>query len=76
MLQFMNVAALIVLFLIRLRFPQSKSGKGNQQKAWTRTVKKLRKLEKLVYKLWKAQIDIEFLSDSSRICTHNHLVPK
>ena len=41
MLQFMNVAALIVLFLIRLRFPQSKSGKGNQQKAWTEQLRSL-----------------------------------
>ena len=59
---FMRVGALVFLFLIRLRFPYSKSlveviRKRNGQN----TVKKLRKLEKLDYRLQKARIDLQSL---------------
>ena len=70
---FMRVAALVFLFLIRLRFPHSKSVAEVIRKRYGQnTVKKLRKLEKLDYRLRKAQIDLEFLVN----CSNNSVVPK
>ena len=69
----MRVAALVFLFLIRLRFPHSKSVAEVIRKRYGQnTVKKLRKLEKVDYRLQKAQIDLEFLVN----CTNNSVVPK
>ena len=70
---FMRVAALVFLFLIRLRFPRSKSVAEVIRKRYGQnTVKKLRKLEKRDYQLRKAQIDLEFLVN----CSNNSVVPK
>ena len=69
----MRVAALVFLFLSRLCFPHSKSAAEIIRKTYGQgTVKKLRKLEKFDYRLRKAQIDLEFLVNSS----NNSVVPK
>ena len=69
----MKAAALVFLFLIRLRFPHSKSVAEVIRKRYGQNrVMKLRKLEKLDYRLRKAQIDLEFLVN----CTNNSVVPK
>ena len=58
----MRVAVIVFLFLIRLRFPKSKSisdiirGRYSQS-----TFKRIRKFEKLDYRLRKAELDLEFL---------------
>ena len=71
----MRVAALALVFsfLIRLRFPHSKSmAIVIRKRHGQNTIKKLRKLEKLDYRLRKAQIDLEFLVN----CSNNSIVPK
>ena len=58
---FMRVAALVFLFLIRLHFLHSKSVVEVIRKTYGQdTIKNLRKLEKLDYRLRKAQIDQVF----------------
>ena len=71
---FMRVAAVaVLLFLIRLSFPHSKSVAEVIRKRYGQNrVMKLRKLEKLDYRLRKAQIDLEFLFN----CCNNSVVPK
>ena len=70
---FMRVVALVFLFLIRLRFLHSKSvAKVIRKRYGQNTVKNLRELEKLEYRLWKAQIEVEFLVN----CSTNSVVPK
>ena len=68
----MRVAAIVFLFLIRLRFPKSKSisdiirGRYSQS-----TLKRIRKFEKLDYRLRKAELDLEFLLR----CRDNNVIP-
>ena len=70
---FMRVSALVFLFLIRLRFPHSKSVAEVIRKMYGQNrVKKLRKLEKLDYLLQKAHSDLEVLVN----CINNSVVPK
>ena len=65
--------ALIFLFLIRLRFPHSESVAEVIRKRYGQnTVEKLRKLEKLDYRLRKDQIDLEFLVN----CSNHSVVRK
>ena len=64
---------MVFLFLIRLRFPHSKYVVEAIRKGYKQnTVKKIRKLEKLDYRLRKAQIDQGFLVN----CNSNSIVPK
>ena len=71
MIMFKRVAALVFLFLIRLRFPHSNSVAEVIRKRYGQnTVQKLRKLEKLNYRLRKAQVDLEFLVN----CSNNSVV--
>ena len=73
MIMFKRVAALVFLFLIRLRFPHLKSVAEVIRKRYGQnTVQKLRKLQKLDYRLRKAQMDLEF----SVNCSNNSVVPK
>ena len=65
---FRSVAALVFLFWIRLRFRHSKSVTLVISKRYVQnTVKGLRKLEKLGYRLQKAQMKIEFLVNCCNI---------
>ena len=57
----MIVAALVLLFLIWLRFPQLKSvAEVIKKRHGQNTPQKIRKLEKPVYQLRKAQINLVF----------------
>ena len=68
----MRVAAIVFLFLIRLRFPKSKSisdiirGRYSQS-----TLKRIRKFEKLDFRLRKAELDLELLLR----CRDNNGIP-
>ena len=58
----MGVAAIVFLFLIRLRFPKSKSISDILRKRYSQsTLKRMRKFEKLDYRLRKAELDLELL---------------
>ena len=58
----LKVLTLVFLFLIRLRFPSSKSVAAIiRTRHGSDTVKKLQKFEKLDYKVRKNQGDLEFL---------------
>ena len=67
-----KVFAYVILFIIKCRFPANKSiadiirGRYDEN-----TLQKVRRLEKLDYKLRKCDLDIEFL----KICADNNLVP-
>ena len=64
----MTVTALVFLFLIWIRFAHPKPVAEVIRKRYgQKTFKKLRKLEKLDYRLWKAQIDLEFLVSCGNI---------
>ena len=69
----MEVAVIVFLFLARVRFPKSKyiaeviRARNNEN-----TVKRIRKLEKLDYRLRKAELDLEFLCK----CNDNNVIPK
>ena len=69
----MRIAVIVFLFLARVRFPKSKSisevirGKYNEN-----TVKRIRKLEKLDYRIRKIELDLEFLCE----CNDNNVIPK
>ena len=70
---FTIVAALVFLFLIRLRFWHSKSVILVISKRYVQnTVKGLRKLKKLGYRLQKSQIKLEYLVN----CCNNSVIPK
>ena len=59
---FMKVAAIVFLFLIRLRFPHSKSlSQIIRRRYGDKIIKRLRKFEKIDYRLRKAELDLEFL---------------
>ena len=52
----MRVAAIVFLFLIRLRFPKSKPIPDILRKRYSQsTVKRIRKFEKLDYRICKAE---------------------
>ena len=58
----MRVAAIVFLLLIRLRFPKSKSILDILRQRYSRnTLKRIRRFEKLDYRLRKAELDLEFL---------------
>ena len=70
---FMKVAAIVFLFLIRLRFPHSKSlSQIIRRRCGDKTIKRLRKFEKIDHRLRKAEFDLEFLVK----CSDNNLIPK
>ena len=68
-----RVAALVFLFIIRLRFPSHISiAEVIRRRYGINMVKKLRKLEKLDYKVRKNEADIKYL----KLCHQNKMVPK
>ena len=69
----MRVAVIVFLFLARVRFPRSKSiAEVIRARYNENTVKRIRKLEKLDYRLRKAELDLEFLCK----CNDNNVIPK
>ena len=55
-------SSIVFLLLIRLRFPHSKSlSEIIRRRYGEKTIKRLRKFEKIVYRLRKAELDLEFL---------------
>ena len=59
---FLRIATIAFLFLIRLRFPQSKSvSQIIRSQYFDTTIKRLRKLEKIDNSLRKADSDLKFL---------------
>ena len=69
----MRVAAIVFLFLIRLRFPHSKSlSQIIRRRYGDKIIKRLRKFEKIDYRLRKAELDLEFLVK----CRDNNVIPK
>ena len=68
----MRVAILVFLFLIRLRFPTSKSIPSIIKERYGREILKLiRKFEKVDFKFKKATLDLDFLY----YCRNNNLIP-
>ena len=68
----MRVAAIVFLFLIRLRFPKSKSISDILRRRYSQsTLKIIRKFEKLDYRLRKAELDLEFLLR----CRDSNVIP-
>ena len=68
----MRVAAIVFLFLIRLRFPKSKSISDILRRRYSQsTLKRIRKFEKLDYRLRKAELDLEFLLR----CRDSNVIP-
>ena len=69
----MLVAVIAFLFLTKVRFPKSKSiAEVIRARYNENTVKRIWKLEKLDYRLRKAELDLEFLCK----CNDNNVVPK
>ena len=67
------VAAIVFLFLIRLRFPHSKSlSQIIRRRYGDKIIKRLRKFEKIDYRLRKAELDLKFLVK----CRDNNVIPK
>ena len=68
-----RVFAYVLLFIIKCRFPANKSiadivrGRYNEN-----VLRKIRRLEKLDFKIRKCGLDIEFL----QTCFDNNLIPK
>ena len=70
---FMKVAAIVFLLLIRLRFPHSKSlSQIIRRQYGDKIIKRLHKFETTDYRLWKAELDLEFLVK----CRDNKVIPK
>ena len=69
---FMKVAAIVFLFLIRLRFLHSKSLSQIIRRYGDKIIKRLRKFGKTDYRLRKAELDLEFLVK----CRDNNLISK
>ena len=64
--------AYVLLFVVKCRFPASKSVADIIRRRYgDNTLAKIRRLEKLDYKLRKCDLDVEFL----QICLENNLVP-
>ena len=60
------------LFLARVRFPKSKSiAEVIRSRYSENTVKRIRKLEKVDYRLRKAELDLQFLCK----CDDNNIIP-
>ena len=58
----MRVAVIVFSLLARVQFPKSKSiAEVIRARYNENTVKRIRKLEKLNYRLGKAELDLEFL---------------
>ena len=69
---FEHVAVFVFLFLAKVRFPKSKSiAKEIQPRYSENTVKIIRKLEKLDYRLHKVELDLQFLCK----CDANNVTP-
>ena len=69
---FMKVAGFVFLFLIQLRFPQPKSvSQITRRRYGHEIIKRLRKLEKIHYRLRKAELDMEFLVK----CRDSNVIP-
>ena len=55
-------SSIVFLLLTRLRFPHSKSlSEIIRRRYGDKTIKRLRKFENIVYRLRKAELDLEFL---------------
>ena len=68
----MIVATIVFLFLIRLRFPKSKSISDILRSRYSQsTLKRIRKVGKLDYRLRKAELDLEF----SLRCRDSNVMP-
>ena len=68
-----NVAVFVFLFSARARFPKSKSIVEVIRSRYSEnTVKRIRKLEKLDYRLRKAELDLQFECK----CDDNNVIPK
>ena len=58
----MRVAAIVFLFLVRLRFPKSKSISDILRRKYSQSkLKIIQKFEKFDYRLRKAELKLEFL---------------
>ena len=69
---FIHVAVFLFLFLPRVRFPKSKSTAEVIRSRYSEnTVKRICKLEKLDYRLRKAELDLQFLCK----CVDNNVMP-
>ena len=69
----MRVAVSVFLFLARVRFPNSKSiAKAIRARYNGNNDKRMQKLEKIDYRLRKAELDLEFLCN----CSDNNAVSK
>ena len=69
---FIHVAVIGFLFLATVRFPNSKSiAEVIRSRYSENTVKKIRKLEKLDYRLRKTELDLQFLCK----CDDNNVIP-
>ena len=70
---FMKVAAIVCLSLIRLRLPHWKPlSQIIRSQYGDKVIKRLRKFEKIDYRLRKAELDLEFLVK----CRDRNVVPK
>ena len=70
---FMKIAAIVFLFLIQLRFPHSKSlSQIIRRRYGDKITKRLRKFEKIDYRLRKAELDLKFLVK----CRDNNVISK
>ena len=68
----MKVATLVFLFLSRIRFPKTESIPSIIRRRYgEKLLKEVRKFEKLDYKLWKVQLDLDFLTN----CKYNDIIP-
>ena len=68
----MAVAAIVFLFLIRLRFPKSESISYILYRRYGQsTLKRIQKFEKLDYHLCKAEVILEFLLQ----CRDSNVIP-
>ena len=69
---FIHVAVIVFLILARVRFPKSKSSAEVIRSRYSKnTVKRIRKLEKLDYRLRKAELDLQSL----RKCDDDNVIP-
>ena len=69
---FIHVAVIVLLFLARVRFPKSKSiAEVIRSRYIENTLKRIRKLEKLDYRLRKTELDVQFLCK----CDDNNVIP-
>ena len=67
------VAALVFIFIARLRFPSGFSiVEVLRSRYGTDLVKNVRKLEKIDYKYRKLHLDLNFLQS----CEHSNVIPK